>query len=181
MGDRTFVSFNVNGRIETVEALTDLIDALESYYAYPSSGGNDNFGAIAEAIARGAPYVGFCAEEVNYGDFTDVESVCQAHGIAYDFEWESGCDYAAGTAGWSPETGRSEASTDGNQPTVGLDELSAALTKVDPFLAVRAIIDRLQVAAGIGIGKLSASDAVKAHLTGDQAGDVAPEVAESAP
>jgi len=186
MGDRTNVSFVLSGHIETVEALEEFCEAMAGRWMQPDAGSDFHAGdadgikaAIAEAVGGEAvaSSISFNAEEVNYGNISEVEAVCEEHKIAYHFGWGSGGDYGPGSAGYTPATGRVEASSDGNNSTIDLPTLRKLLANDDPLADIRALVASVGIANGEGMPGLSVSEVVANHLKAwMEAGDEADKV-----
>lgn len=169
MGDRTYVSFAINGHIASVEALDALCEAFVAEGVTCEGTGHsadetEFKTAIAEAIKAGEDTFMVSDDQCNYADLSTLESVCQEHKIAYHFEWEAGCDYTAGQKSFLPEHGVMEAGMDGDGAMVALGDLQKALNEPDPLAAVKAIIEDAAMAGGHGQPNLSASQEVKDYL-----------------
>lgn len=170
MGDRTYVSFTVNGHIATVAALDALCEAFVAEgvtcegCGY-SANADDFKTALGEAVMAGETTFLVEDEECNYADLSTLEAACQEHGIAYHFEWEAGGDYPAGQRSFLPPNGIYDAGFNGSgETTVSLADLQKALEGPDPLSAVKALANEGARAGGYGQPNLSASQEVKDHF-----------------
>lgn len=169
MGDYVYVSARLRGRIETVEALDDICQALvdEGMSAEGCGYSNepDDFKTeIAEAILNGAKLIQFEEDQCNYGNLGSLEAACEEHGVAYEYAWDAGGGFAAGRKGFVPGEGEISETTDGDDVAIPLSELRELLRGDDPLPALRARVEKAGKVEGAGMPGLSASDIVITHL-----------------
>lgn len=163
MGDYVHASITIRGHIATVEAFEDLLAAMQGKYLSAASGRTSHDGlqeAFVEALIRGgSPY--FDSGDVNYGDLSEVTSVCQEHNIAYERTSEPAGDSGAEEACWYPgdedELDQDDSSLDGWQ-------LEKLLAEPDLEAAVRTKVALLKRAAGKDLPQLSIGDELRDHL-----------------
>lgn len=169
MGDRVYVTFAIRGRIETVEALDAICESIVDYGLgdlsdYSSmNDADDAKGAIFEALNAGEDSVIFYDDQCNYADLSGLQETCKQHGVSYQFDWEAGCEFPAGSTGFAPEHGEA---VEYQSDQLGADIIE--LLKLPDAEAIAAIRKRVAVADlarnESRLPKLSASDAVLTHL-----------------
>lgn len=169
MGDRVYVTFAIRGRIETVETLEAVCESiaehglsdLSDYSAIADA--DDAKQLIADALEAGDVSVIFCDEQCNYADLSALEATCKEHGISYQFDWEAGCEFSAGSSAFAPEHGEA---TEYQDDSLGADIIE--LLRLPDAEAIAAIRKRVAVADlarnEARLPNLSASDTVLSHL-----------------
>lgn len=167
MGDRCTVWLTLHGRIETVEALNEVLEALEAdgfhddeAFGRPS----DPLSAMADALSRGID-VRLTAHEVNWAEIDTSECALQEHGVAYQANNEEGGGYGAESWSWVP--GRAvvravHARDEG--AAIGLADLQKALANSYPLDAVQHLVDVARAASGEGMPTFGASESVRAEI-----------------
>lgn len=132
MGDRCTVSISFGGIITrtVAEGLVNAMDGwgfMDSTWTKPISA-DDMDHAIATLLENGPT-----AEEINYGDISEVTNYCQEHGIAYD-KWNgAGGDY-----------------TEGLERFVGGVKRSAGIIDGEPAIAISRLLKAESLATGLG-------------------------------
>lgn len=181
MGDRTYITFTVNGHIPNIAVLDELCEALsggdfyEERDRYPHSAGDDPIQSFADAVLNDPPAdcIMFVNQEGYIIDAEPAQAVCEEHGIAYQLHYDAGDEYPAGDVAFVPGEGAFEAPSDGDNSVIPVTELLPLLTLPDAeaLAALRARIDTAAKANGRGQPTLSVSDEVRAHLAAWMEGD----------
>lgn len=164
MGDRCYLSLSLHGRIETVDALNQVIAALEEQGMY-----NDTFeGEFINEFAGGAENArspAFHQNECNNADIGGVEMVLQSLSIPYRVEHDAGHEYCASSWSWTPEQGTTIAlRVNGIGEVVEVALLKAALDEADPIAVVKALFEKNVFASGRYLPEFTVSQAVHEHL-----------------
>lgn len=169
MGDRVYVTFAIRGRIETVEALDAICESIVEHGLGDLSDysimkyADEAKGVLFEALKAGEDSVIFYDDECNYADLSALEATCKEHGVSYQFDWEAGAEFSAGSSAFAPDMG---VATEYQDDALGADIIE--LLKLPDAEAIAAIRKRA-AAADLArnearLPKLSASDAVLEHL-----------------
>ena len=144
MGDRTSARIAIGGVLRGEDAIADLVAAIVA------DGAGDDYEPAdegeAETMVRDAVEFGelveLSANEVNYGDFNVIETVCQRLRLPFIGSWDNGGGYEAGVKRWTPDGERGgttinfSADTTG-EPLVTRNELTEAIAagKLDELMA----------------------------------------------
>jgi hypothetical protein len=164
MGDRTYLHITLHGRIETVEAYNEIVQALDSDGLLPDDYSGSIEGHIIAAAEQGEN-PGFHNPECNYANIETAESALQDHGVPYYVEHDAGSDYGAGCWSWTPEHGKVDASLADGCPAIDVEDLRKVLNKSKtPVADIAALIESADLASGANLPDFALSDAVRVHL-----------------
>jgi hypothetical protein len=169
MGDRAYTAFYVHGRIETVEAFEELVDAIyagdfhsERDFSLKSTE-EDVRAEIIRALAGGESCASFCHEDCNYGNTEDLQEPCKKHGLSFQSSWEAGGDYEAGHVIYV----HGEGQWSDHEAELGIADVEAILATPDPAAELCQRLDTMNKAAGKTLPPLSVSDVVRGYLAVD--------------
>lgn len=162
MGDRCYVQVTLHGHVKSV-AVLDKIEKAMSEEQFQPVLCHSFTQCVTEAVTWGNN-PSFYADEVNYCDIDELETVLQMLKIAYRVDQRQGDSYGAQCWSWTPENGQhiSDANTDGS-PVLDARELNKTFEESGVNALMEVINDALR-AAGDGMPTFSVSDDVKRAL-----------------
>lgn len=169
MGDRVYASITFGGHIEAVEDIQKLADALSSVRDEAAGVDIHDAGEAATAlrsmIEEGRP-VRFSSDEVNYGEFTDLEAVVKdIPGLTCVTEYEAGSGFDSGFETITPDGEKHLCCRDRDVgATIAVSDLVRASDSANPLAALRALIDEAKTASGWDLPGFNVSPAVAAWL-----------------
>ncbi len=163
MGDRTYLSIELHGHVETVGMLNAILKTLETEGLVPSDDAGEPLLYIKESILTGFDPV-FHDHECNYATIDDAEAELQTLSFPYRISWEAGGSFGAGVKSYWPGMGvyTQYGSEDG--PVIPITTLEKAVKANDPVAAIKEIIDEANRADGDGLPSFTVSDEVRAYL-----------------
>lgn len=131
MGDRTSCTLTLSGVLDAQDIPT-LVDALQEM-------GPDDPNEIGDMLRDEDAH--FTFEEMNYGNiYGSVKEVLIALSLSYEWSWESGGEYGAGTEIYDADTGESASlSLAGGDVVVSIDRVDDAnyIKSVKHWSAIR--------------------------------------------
>lgn len=180
MGDRCYLSFTVRGHVNTVQQMTNIIEALQTQgmeaetYVNGPNGQYTRIDGLEEEFLNAILHNEnpcFVDEECNYANIEGLEQVMQTMGIAYNVSHGSGSEYPAGVFSWCREFGRHEA-VQGEGGGGTMLDLSAVKAVLDDPTALAQLIVDAEKAEGEGLPNFTVGEEVRQYF--------APQIAKAA-
>ena len=168
MGDRCYVTLEIGGEIKTVEALNDIIEAIEcdgGNLDDPSNVAGDLDLVIAVCASEGWMMT-FHFNDVNYGNL-DCTAMLEEHSLDYVSNNEAGGDYGAGFQSYDGLKDRRCQWTEVEDDKMQLKQLREILEMHPALEAVETIrksIENIESSQWTKIRPIPLSEEVRQHL-----------------
>lgn len=170
MGDRVYLELTIHGKIETVDALDAVTQALEED-GMTADSASDYLGEFQHALEKNFPPV-FYDAECNNGELGYVEEVLKRHSVAYSVSHEEGGGFAAACWSWSPDQGKARSfRAHGTGSVIEVTDIEKALRSERPLRELQTLIDIANRADGAGMPEFSVSDQVRLILFQNETAD----------